>query len=120
MMKYGYVLAVMAALLVGTSSGGFVNGPVDIDAPGWAGFESGYISKCLSPFGEYKEINLADWLKPPVVNETDELEPEFEPVPFVMPQPLSISKEELFSSFTTVSKNKMSLLSSYKSTKSYS
>ena len=115
-MKYGVVFAVMAAMLVGISSGGFVSGPVDIEAPGWAGFEPGYISKCLSPFGENKVINLAEWLKPPIVNETDELEPTFETVPLIMPKPLSISKDELFSSFSTVSKNKISLLSSYKST----
>ncbi len=131
-MKLLVILVIMAGLLVGVGSGGFLNDPVE--APSWAAiglfgdyepvsFGDGWLYPGYEPitFGDgwlhpgYKPFNLSDWLYPePAPALPEDKEPPWEPVPLVMPQPVPLSKEELFGSLTTVSKDKQSLLSSMK------
>ncbi len=118
MMKYGIACALMACLLVGIGSGNFVFEPLEVFTPGWEGFGPGYVSNVSNVFGDYEYFNLDDWIDPPVP-QTDESEPTWEPVPLIMPEPLAISKEDLFSSYATISTSKLSILSSYKSTSSF-
>jgi len=124
MMKYGVILAIIAGLLVGISSGGFVTDPTEINIPTWTGSPEGYMNK-LSPFGPLPE-NWPFYISGPldpttlkkITDETDTSEnetPTLEPVELVMPLPLPITKAELFSSLTTISTQKQSLLASFMS-----
>lgn len=114
----GIIIAVMAGLLVGTSSGGFVNEPSEYNKPGWKGFPAGFISDNVSPFGYVKPFNLSEYLYPdPKVPQQADI-PPWEPVPLVMPEPLPITKADLFKSITTISQQKQSLISSLSSAKS--
>lgn len=124
MMKYGVALAIIAGLLVGISSGGFVTDPIEINNPNWTGFTKGYVN----PFGYFPEkpYYVSGPLDPitlkKITEPTETLENETatsDTIELVMPLPLPITKEELFSSLATITPRKQSLLSSFKSTSSF-
>lgn len=117
MMKYGVALAIIAGLLVGISSGGFVTEPMEINNPNWSGFTKGYINPfSYVPEKTYYAIGPLDpiTLKPitkliePVENVTN----ISDTIELVMPLPLPITKAELFSSLATTTPQKQSLLAS--------
>ncbi len=117
-MKLVLILVIMAGLLIGVSSGGFLNDPVE--APSWGAFGIFDDYEPVS-FGDgwlhpgYVPFNLSAWLYPePAPALPDDPGSSWEPVPLVMPEPSPLSKDELFGSLTTVSKDKQSLLSSMK------
>ena len=118
-MNSAMLLVITAGLLVGISTGGFVNDP--IAAPSWASFEifQDYTPVTIGPGWlrpGYQPFNLSDWIQPePLTTIIDLPPPHLEPIPLVIPQPLPISKEELFNSRTTLSAAKQSLLESQKS-----
>lgn len=118
-MKYGITLVIVAGLMVGISSGGFLSDPAEANEPSWTSFG---IFDNYEPFSladwidyDYAPFNLSEWLNPDSVPVVPDDPPSFwEPVPLVMPQPLPLSKEDLFGSLTTISPTKQSLLSSQK------
>lgn len=108
-------LIIMAGLLIGTSSGGFVNEPTKYYKPEWTSIPVGFISDYVSPFAEPKFKNLWDAIDPdPIIPEEPEPAPA-EPVPAILPEPLPISKEQIANSMITISKQKQSLISSLSS-----
>ncbi len=111
-------MLVMAGVLIGISSGGFVNEPIEYNKPGWKGFPAGFISDNMSPFGSAKPFNLSEYLYPDPVQPQEPDTPPWEPVPLVMPEPLPMTKADLFKSIITISKQKQSLISSLSSGKS--
>ncbi len=118
-MKRGIILAIITLFLVGISSGGFIGEPAEEYKPSWASY---------GIFDEYEPLNWGDgwlhpgyepfdlsaWLYPEPAPATDDDSPQWEPVPLVLPEPLPVSKQELFGSLTTVSENKQSVLSFHK------
>jgi hypothetical protein len=121
--KYGLILVIMASMLVAVSSGFTGSGW------GWSSTPSELSPSNLSPFGyvepynlsewinfDWKPMNLSEWLYPEPAQPDTEDDPlsSWEPVPLVMPETQPLSKQELFGSLTTVSANKQSLISSYK------
>jgi hypothetical protein len=62
---------------------------------GWFGYD---ISEYLSPLPKERDIEPFQW----------------EQVPLVTPEPLPLSKDELFANLMTVTENKQSLISSHK------
>ena len=116
-MKFGLTLIILASLAAGIGSAGFISDPTPLNYPDWPGFSSDEWNYEINPFGYSTAVNLSEMMYPkptPVVPEESPIEIEL--VPLVMPKPLSISKEELFSSITTISQGKQSLLASHKST----
>jgi hypothetical protein len=139
----GIALAIMTCLLISIGSGDFIGEPIQANAPSWSenyeplnvsawtgpgwfgvGYEpitfgSGWISGDYEPFvANSSTFNLgwfgydmSQFLYPVEEKEITPLEPE----PVVLPQPLSISKEELFKSKPVISTQKQSLISSLKS-----
>ena len=117
MMKYGVALAIIVGLLVGISSGGFVTDPVEMNNPNWTGFTKGYVN----PFGYVPEkpYYVSGPLDPITLKKiTEPTEPgenmtnTSDTIELVMPQPLPITKAELFSSLTLMTPQKQSLLAS--------
>lgn len=129
-MKLPVILVIVACLMVGAGSGGFLDEPSESPSRAAVGlfddykpvsFGDGWLFPGYEPitFGDgwlhpgYVPFNLSDWLYPePAPALPDDKEPTWEPVPLVMPEPMPLSKAELFGSLTTVSESKQSLLSS--------
>ena len=103
--RWGLILALIAMVFVGVSSGwdgGW----------GWSSVPPEANPSNLSPFGYIAPFNLSEYLYPES-NAIEEDETfQWEPVPIVMPQPLPISKDELFSSYQLTSPQKGALISS--------
>ncbi|HON81251.1 MAG TPA: hypothetical protein PLN56_03995 [Methanoregulaceae archaeon] len=111
MMKHGIITMLVAGLLVAVSCAGFVDEPIEMNNPNWTGFSRSFMEK-LSPFGEFKIYNLYDEFYPPPKITTPENEtPTWKPIKIV-PEPLPITKKELFQSMITISPQKQSLLQS--------
>jgi hypothetical protein len=138
-MKYGIILPLLIVFLVGIGSGGFVNQPTEIPSGAPLGVFDDYEPVWLYPVPEglpgsvnqstssmdmdyyyYKPVwlyplpeGLPEWLYPKTDPEDtgNATSPEG-PAPFIMPEPLPISKEELFGSLTVQSGNKKSVISS--------
>lgn len=118
--KTGALLAITISLLVGVSSAGFLDQETKL--PSWATIgDTGHYSPLISGDGwfgpGYVPRNISDWLYPeptPAVPEPEDPFAAWQPVPMNMPNPLPLSKADLFGSLPTVSKNKQSLISSMK------
>ena len=132
--KCGLILAILTCFLVGISSGyepGFFGVPYEqsSDASELFGISDGYEpgffgvpyesdpSELFDTSGwfnsYYKPVNFSEYFyptqkEPEVTNPLDQWKPE----PIIMPQPLSISKEDLFKSKSLISTQKQSLISS--------
>ena len=121
-MKSRIILAIIAGLLVGTSIGsaGFLTDPVPQNDPSWNGYSLDVFSTQINPWGYTEIIDLSEYLRPKPTPVVPEESTPWTPVPLVMPEPLSITKAELFGSLTTVSKDKQSLLASFKSNPGFS
>jgi hypothetical protein len=111
-------MLLLAGMLIGISSGGFVNEPSEYNKPGWKGFPAGFISDKVCPFGCVKPFNWSEYLYPDTLQPQGPDTPPLEPIPLVMPQPIPITKTDLFKSMTTISTQKESLISSLSSGKS--
>ncbi len=112
------VMLVMAGVLIGISSGGFVDEPSEFNKPGWNGLPESFASDYLNPFGYVKPFNISEYLYPDPVQSLEPDTPPWEPVPLIIPEPLSMTKADLFKSMTTISTQKQSLISSLSSGKS--
>jgi hypothetical protein len=140
--KCGIVLAIMTCLLAGISSGEFMNEPLKANVPSWfdnyeplnasAWNEPGWFGIDYEPatfgsgwFSDYQPFNpdpstfnrgwfgydISEYLYPATETDISKWKPE----PIVIPQPLSISKEELLNSKPIISTQKQSLISSLQS-----
>jgi len=119
--KCGLILVIMASMLVAISSG--------FTGSGWGWTSVPVAPSNTSPFGFMEPFNLSDWINfdyepfnlseylfgpnQVVPEETDTF--QWEPVPIIMPEPIAISKEELFKSKPIISTQKQSLISSLSS-----
>jgi hypothetical protein len=141
--KCGIALAIITCLLVGISSGDFINEPIQANVPSWfddyepfnasswtepgwfgseyepATFGSGWFDSEYVPFTPDPSTFNLGWFG---VDISEYLYPaaetgisKWEPEPIIMPRPLSISKEELFNSKVIISTQKQSLISSLQS-----
>lgn len=119
MKKYGIILVLMISFLVGVSSAGFLD--QDVTLPSWATIgDTGHYGSLISWDAGwldpgYLPVNISEWLHP----ETKPAEPvdpfaSWNPAPVVLPDPLPMSKADLFGSLSTVSKQKQTLISSLK------
>jgi hypothetical protein len=99
---YGISLTLMASLLIGSSTGGFVNDPTIWNDPNFTGLNDTYIC----PFGCYEPFSLDDYLNPrPPVGPTV-VEPE-KPIPIVLPAPLPYTKGDIASLLDSLSTKKV-------------
>jgi hypothetical protein len=99
------ILVAFISLLIGMSSGGFVDEPTEWNNPDFKGYSDTYIC----PFCNTTPINFTDFLIPqkPVVTPT--IEPE-KTVPIVMPTPLPYTRTDIANLIGSFSKPKQTTL----------
>jgi hypothetical protein len=140
-MKRGILLLIIAGMLAGTACCGFVTGQVGMDGffgsgdyepfnlsepinSGWYDID---IDSLKDPINAgWYDIDIASLKKPinpgwfgedisgvlfPLPEETDVNWSQWEKVPLIKPEPLPLSKDEVFRSFSTESESKKSLIS---------
>lgn len=118
-MKWKIILTILASLLIGVSIGSasFLTDPTPLNDPNWKGFSLDIFSNEINPWGYTEVIDLSEYLLPKTAPAVPDESSPWTPVPLMMPEPLPITKEELFGSLTTISKGKQSLLESYSTNK---
>jgi hypothetical protein len=103
MKKKIFVIALMllASLLIGSSSGGFINDPTVWNDPNWTGLNS----SSLCPFCGMGPFNYTDIFNPTMPAPKPVVEPE-KPIPIVIPTPVPSAKGDIASLIESLSKQK--------------
>jgi hypothetical protein len=105
---FGIALTLLASLLIGASSGGFVNDPTVWNDPNWTGMNG----TSLCPFcgmGPFNFTNIFNPTTPAYSPTTPASEPAMEPekpVPIVLPTPVPSAKGDIASLIESLSKQK--------------
>jgi hypothetical protein len=93
----GITIILLASLLIGSSTGGFVNDPTVWNDPNWTGLNDVYIC----PFCDSTPFSLDDYLNPELPAEPVVV-PE-QPIPVVLPDPLPYTKGDIASLLDSLS-----------------
>lgn len=105
---FGIALTLLASLLIGASSGGFVNDPTVWNDPNWTGLNS----TSLCPFCNLGPVNFTNIFNPTVPAyspTTPALKPVVEPekpIPVVIPTPVPAAGGDLASLIDSLSRQK--------------